>query len=447
MASSSSSLPTTISFSVTFLILLSSLKTASGCFTSIFALGDSLADTGNYATIYPPIFHLSKGTLYCGLPPYGETYFHHPTGRCSDGRLIIDFIGSSALRPLINNPLLDITKLETSQGCGLGTRRTSISRSDLLLIHASSFAAEYYGLPPVPPYLRGANHRSNSRFQAGLNFAVAGATALDVPFYGEKGISSTLANISMSTQLRWFKGLLPSLCNSSSCSEVFKSSLFLMGFGGNDYGKAFLQGKSLEETKSLVPLVISATRSAINELIDLGVVNIMVNGLLPDGCSPAMLTYFKSSNKEDYDTATGCLSWLNDFSNYHNELLQEELNGVRANHPDALILYADYFNPLMQLFRSPEQNGFGGRSLMACCGDGGPPYNYNFSAQCGEPASTACAWPSLYISWDGIHLTEAAYRFMAKGLLEGPYTTPRINTFCTSMKKDFGFASAMTSQL
>ena len=83
----------------------------------------------------------------------------------------------------------------------------------------------------------------------------------------------------------------------------------------------------------------------------------MVNGLLPDGCSPAMLTYFKSSNKEDYDTATGCLSWLNDFSNYHNELLQEELNRVRANHPDAFILYADYFNPLMQLFRSPEQNG------------------------------------------------------------------------------------------
>ncbi|XP_027161767.1 sinapine esterase-like [Coffea eugenioides] len=399
MASSSSALPTTISFSVTFLILLSSLETASGCFTSIFAFGDSLADTGNYATIYPPIFHLSNGTLYCGLPPYGETYFHHPTGRCSDGRLIIDFI------------------------------------------------AEYYGLPPVPPYLMGAKHRSNSRFEAGLNFAVAGATALDVPFYGEKGISSTLANISMSTQLRWFKGLLPSLCYSSSCSEVFKSSLFLMGFGGNDYGKAFLQGKSLEETKSLVPLVISATRSAINELIDLGVVNIMVNGLLPDGCSPAMLTYFKSSNKEDYDTATGCLSWLNDFSNYHNELLQEELNRVRANHPDAFILYADYFNPLMHLFRSPEQNGFGGRSLMACCGDGGPPYNYNFTAQCGEPASTACARPSLYISWDGIHLTQAAYRFMAKGLLEGPFTTPTINTLCTSMKKDFGFASAMTSQL
>ena len=112
MASSSSALPTTISFSVTFLILLSSLETASGCFTSIFAFGDSLADTGNYATIYPPIFHLSNGTLYCGLPPYGETYFHHPTGRCSDGRLIIDFIGSSALHPLINYPLLDITKFE-----------------------------------------------------------------------------------------------------------------------------------------------------------------------------------------------------------------------------------------------------------------------------------------------------------------------------------------------
>jgi hypothetical protein len=59
-----------------------------GCFKRIFSFGDSITDTGNFAYISrnsppgPP-----------SVPPYGETYFHRPTGRASDGRLIIDFYG------------------------------------------------------------------------------------------------------------------------------------------------------------------------------------------------------------------------------------------------------------------------------------------------------------------------------------------------------------------
>jgi len=60
-------------------------------FTSIFSFGDSLADTGN---LYLASHHPSED---CFLPPYGETFFHHVSGRCSDGRLIIDFIGSVSL--------------------------------------------------------------------------------------------------------------------------------------------------------------------------------------------------------------------------------------------------------------------------------------------------------------------------------------------------------------
>lgn len=78
------------------LIFSVSTKHALGCYTSIFSFGDSLADTGN-------LLHISNSSIqppHFALPPYGETYFHHPTGRCSDGRLIIDFIGTTLLHVL-----------------------------------------------------------------------------------------------------------------------------------------------------------------------------------------------------------------------------------------------------------------------------------------------------------------------------------------------------------
>lgn len=56
-------------------------------YEAIFNFGDSLSDTGNF---------LASGALafpVIGKLPYGETFFKHATGRCSDGRLIVDFIG------------------------------------------------------------------------------------------------------------------------------------------------------------------------------------------------------------------------------------------------------------------------------------------------------------------------------------------------------------------
>jgi len=61
--------------------------------------------------------------------------------------------------------------------------------------------------------------------------------------------------------------------------------------------------------------------------------------------------------------------------------------------------------------------------LRACCGGGGP-YNFNDSASCGNKGSKVCSDPSTYTNWDGIHLTEAAYRHIAKGLVNGPFSVP-----------------------
>lgn len=53
----------------------------------MFIFGDSLFDVGNNN-------YLKNAVGRANFWPYGETFFNHPTGRFSDGRLIADFIGT-----------------------------------------------------------------------------------------------------------------------------------------------------------------------------------------------------------------------------------------------------------------------------------------------------------------------------------------------------------------
>lgn len=67
-------------------------------FPAIFNFGDSNSDTGGISAAFGQ-----------APPPNGLTYFHTPSGRYSDGRLIIDFIGifsfvSHTFTTYIQNP-------------------------------------------------------------------------------------------------------------------------------------------------------------------------------------------------------------------------------------------------------------------------------------------------------------------------------------------------------
>lgn len=55
-------------------------------FPAIYNFGDSNSDTGGISAAFEPI-----------PAPYGENYFRKPAGRDCDGRLVIDFIGTTAI--------------------------------------------------------------------------------------------------------------------------------------------------------------------------------------------------------------------------------------------------------------------------------------------------------------------------------------------------------------
>lgn len=91
---------------------------------------------------------------------------------------------------------------------------------------SSKNTAEKYSVPYLPPYLT-IVESLKLKGEHGVNFAVAGATALDSKFFYDQGIGQALwTNHSLTTQLGWFKQLKSTMCTTKQ---------------GNKYGQRVLE--------------------------------------------------------------------------------------------------------------------------------------------------------------------------------------------------------------
>ncbi|KAJ1282000.1 hypothetical protein BS78_03G016400 [Paspalum vaginatum] len=320
---------------------------------AIFSFRDSLSDTGNLCVDGIPDY-LATARL-----PYGMTYFGYRTGA---------------------SPMA-----------------------------ASSSTSSELGRPLLPP-----SKTKNATFHRGANFAITGATALDLSFFQERGLDKGMwRSGSLHTQIK---------CSAQACRELSRRSLFIVGeFGGNDYGSTLFAFRPLSKVHALVLHVVASIGRGVEALIRRarvikhGAKTVVVSGIPPLGCSPPNLAMFPSADPAGYDPRTGCLKQLNDLSVYHNSLLQEAIGDVETKRRNVRVICADFFTPIMQIVESPEKLGLTRDILRVCCGGGGK-YNFNISAGCGMPGSTVCRDPSAYLYWDG-HFTEAAYRYIAGGWL------------------------------
>ncbi|KAK6928864.1 GDSL lipase/esterase, partial [Dillenia turbinata] len=324
-------------------------------FEAIYQFGDSISDTGNIDFIN----HQGK----CSKEPFGETYFHHPVGRCSDGLLMVDYF-AQALR-----------------------------------------------LPFLSPYQNKSADTSH-----GVDFAVAGSTALDLSFFQERNVTwpNSANNRPISVQLSWFQEHLNnSICKTltpSECATKLSKALFLIGeIGFNDFNWPFNSGTKIEGLATYIPPVVQAITGAVKEVIRQGAVRIIVSGLFPMGCVPFYnrnATYVIKEPKDEFQ----CLKPYNDLASNYNKNLQEALSLLGKEFPNAVILYADYYNAFMSLLRRAQSLGFNETTLLKPCYI---PPKINSTT----PAFN-CSNPAQYIFFDNVHPTQAAYKHMAEYLID-----------------------------
>lgn len=154
-------------------------------------------------------------------------------------------------------------------------------------------------------------------------------------------------------------------------------------------------------------------------MLNKGAKYVVVQGLPTTGCLTLSMYLSGDDDRDDI----GCLGSANRQSYSHNANYQAKLEDFRKQFPEAVIVYADYWNAYHTIMKNPSKYGFK-ELYKVCCGTGGGDLNFDIFGPCGSPVSSMCTVPSQYINWDGVHLTEGMYKVVSDMFLNGTFTRP-----------------------
>ncbi|KAF3334521.1 GDSL esterase/lipase [Carex littledalei] len=300
--------------------------------------------------------------------PEGRVHFHRSTGRLCDGRLIIDFLCEN-----------------------LNTHYLS-------------------------PYLEALG----SNFSNGANFAICGSRTLPqmqaFALYIQTLQFLHFRSRSLYLATQGFTGLLG--------EQDFRSALYMIDIGQNDMDAALTEsGSNFHQVLARIPPVIEEIKTAI-KASSFGARKFWVHNTSPMGCFPQKLAIPRNDDS-DLDEH-GCLKTYNNGAKAFNSQLSTLIDALSMELKDATIVYVDIYSAKYELVANHTKYGFE-KPYMACCGHGGPPYNYNHSITCMGAGFEVCEDGSKHISWDGVHYSEAANSVVASKLLTAEYSRQRIN--------------------
>ncbi|MQL81380.1 hypothetical protein Taro_013831, partial [Colocasia esculenta] len=268
------------------------------------------------------------------------------------------------------------------------------------------FLCESVKASHLSPYLESLG----ADFTNGANFAVSGSATLPktVPFSLFIQVLQFLRFRSRSLDLiSQAKKGSEDLIN----EEGFRNALYTIDIGQNDLYLAFFANSSYSQVVDKIPLALAEIKGAVKAR--------------PLGCLPQAHTiYWNGSSPVD---EFGCLKSFNTAAKEFNKGLSSLCDELRSELKDSSVVYTDMYAIKRGLIANYSKHNFEDpmKTCMACgcqaCGDA-----------CQSCTCQTCSEGPLYISWDGVHYTEAANAILASEILSTKYSMPRVkfSKFC-----------------
>ncbi|KAL5582701.1 hypothetical protein UlMin_015143 [Ulmus minor] len=196
--------------------------------------------------------------------------------------------------------------------------------------------------------------------------------------------------------------------------DGFRKALYIIDIGQNDIADSFDKNLTYVQVIKRFPSIITEIRNAIKALYKQGGRKFWVHNTGPLGCLPQKLSMVEKKDLDQF----GCVSSYNEAAKLFNGGLFHLCQELRLELKDVNIVYVDIYSIKYDLIANSSKYG--------------PPYNYNIKVTCGQPGHQVCDEGSRFVSWDGIHYTEAANAFFASKVLSKAYSTPRVtfDFFC-----------------
>ncbi|CAJ2654565.1 unnamed protein product [Trifolium pratense] len=309
---------------------------------ALFIFGDSIVDVGNNNNLFTAV----KSNFF----PYGRDFLNHsPTGRFSNGKLVVDL------------------------------------------------ASELIGFASYQPAYLNLNFEENNILN-GVNFASAASGYLDS--------TATLTHVvSLSQQLEYFKDCqnkLVKIVGQANATSILSGAAYFLVAGSVDFVLNYYMNPVQEKIYTpyqFSNILLECYTNFIRNLYESGARKVGVASLPPIGCLPIIISFFGFQNT--------CVENINKVAIDFNGKLDITSKKLQNMLPGLKLVIFDTFQPLYELITRPTDYGFF-EARKACCGTG----VLEVAIICNPMSVGTCVNASRYVFWDSFHPTEATNKVL-----------------------------------